>query len=88
MPAFDTLTLDTDSKTTKRLRQKELSMVVNCACWIDVLDAANSFDASNCGASVRHREARRAISASQTGSGLFLLTSPDLSLPATTIIPG
>ena len=63
MPAFDTLTLDTDSKTTKRLRQKELSMVANCACWIDVLDAANDFDASNDGASVRHREARRVISA-------------------------
>jgi hypothetical protein len=60
-------------------------MVVNCACWIDVLDAANAFDATNVGATIRHREARRVISASQVGSGLFLLTSPDLSLPATTI---
>ena len=85
MPDFNTLTLDTVSKITKSLRQKELTMVVNLACWIDVLDAANTFDASNAGASIRHREARRTISTSQTGSGLFLLTSPDLSLPATTI---
>ena len=84
MPDFDTLTLDTDSNT-KPLRQKVLSMVVNCACWIDLLDAANDFDSSNAGATVRHREARRVVSASQAGSGLFLLTSPDLSLPATTI---
>ena len=61
-------------------------MVANCACWIDVLDAAGGFDCANGGASIRHREARRAISTSQTGSGLFLLTSPDLSLPATTIV--
>ena len=59
-------------------------MVANCACWVDLLDAANGFDAANVGASVRHREARRIISASQTASGLFLLTSPDQSLPATT----
>ena len=61
-------------------------MVANCACWVDVLDAANDFDSANSGASIRHREARRTISTSQTGSGLFLLTSPDLSLPATTIV--
>ena len=60
MPDFATLSLDTDSKIAKRLRQKELSMVVNCACWVDLLDAANSFDAANAGASVRHREARHA----------------------------
>ena len=60
-------------------------MVVNCARWLDVLDAANCFDATNAGASIRHREARRTISTAQTGSGLFLLTSPDLSLPATSI---
>ena len=64
-------------------------MVVNLACWIDVLDACvgGACVGGACvgGASIRHREARRTISTSQTGSGLFLLTSPDLSLPATTI---
>ena len=80
MPALETLCLDTDSKTARRLRQKGLSMVMHCASWLDLLDAAHSFDASNPAATVRHREARRVISASQHGSGHFLFVTPDRAI--------
>jgi len=77
MPELSTLPIDTESKTTRRLRQKALSSVVHADGWLNLLDAATAFDLNNVGADVRNREARRIVSAAQPASGADLLVTPD-----------
>ena len=84
LPDLQQLTAD-DESPIATFAQKSLSYVGACQAWHDALDACHEFDAGNAGACTPHREARRLISASQHGSGCWLLTLPDRSVRASTI---
>ena len=79
LPSPDTM-FTTPSSTTTRLREKQLNMVVDADRWMRTLDRINAFDAANTDATIKRREAKRFISASQTGAGAFLHVSPDRAI--------
>ena len=52
--------------------QRKLSMVTSHACWLTWIGRCRQLDQTNTGATVKHREATRAVSVSQPAAGSWL----------------
>ena len=68
------------SEIRPRFRQRALSAALNADAWLKANAACHAFDSTNHTALIPRREATRLVSYSQTGSGAFLLRTPDPSL--------
>jgi hypothetical protein len=74
------LLVGADSKTISRSSQRALSAIFFCDAWLDAKAACDAFDATNCAATVPHREATRLVSASQPGAALNVTLPPDTTV--------
>jgi len=69
-------------------RSTALVAVVHNDLWLNTLDTVNAFDTANAStATVKRREAKRFISASQTGAGEFLRVASDDAIRGSPVAP-
>ena len=85
MPSPESLRTTPTTSTTPKLREKQLVAVVHNDLWLNTLDTVNAFDTANTTSTVKRREAKRFISASQTGAGEFLRVVSDDAIRGSTI---
>jgi len=86
LPSPESLRTTPTTSTTPKLREKQLVAVVHNDLWLNTLDTVNAFDTANAStATVKRREAKRFISASQTGAGEFLRVASDDAIRGSTI---
>ena len=85
LPSPESLRTTPTTSTTPKLREKQLVAVVHNDLWLNTLDTVNAFDTANTTSTVKRREAKRFISASQTGAGEFLRVVSDDAIRGSTI---
>jgi len=83
LPCLGALYADRTAGTVLHPSQKALVMAVQHKAFLGLQARVAAFDASNPGAEVRDREARRLVSAAQPLAGTWLTVTPDASLPHT-----